>query len=78
MTTQSTNAGNLKIENITNVSLSQSAVDAIGKELLDEESVNHVSVICTDECENSCFDVYDKDGQSYLFSVDNEGNIYTV
>jgi len=72
------NSGILKIENMTNVAMSQLAADAIGEELLDEESVNHVSVICTDECENSCFDVFDKEGQSYLFSVDNEGNIYTI
>lgn len=72
--TITTNSGSLKIKNITNDSISQSAIDAIGTELLNEE-VEAVEVKCTYSGDDSEFDVYDNDG-SYLLSVTNSGVSY--
>lgn len=74
--TTTTNSGNLKIKNMTNDSLSKTAIDAIGRELLDEE-VESVEVKCTLSGEDNEFDVYDSEG-SYLLSVTNSGVTYTV
>ena len=59
---------------MTNDRLSQTAIDSIGNELLDDE-VTSVEVMCqftADDRYESEFDVYDQDG-SYLFSVSNDG-----
>lgn len=74
--TTTTNSGKLKIKNMTNDSLSQSAIDAIGRELLDKE-VESVEVKCTHSGYENEFNVYDREG-SYLLSVTNSGVTYTV
>lgn len=74
--TTTTNSGTLTIKNMTNDRLSNTAIDAIGTELLDEEDIDIVEVKCTVSSDDSEFDVYDLDGGSYLFSVTNSGVVY--
>lgn len=79
--TTTTNGGTLTIKNMTNSVLSQSAIDAIGSEMLDVEGINNVTVISTHEDEetrNNEFDVFETNSNNnYLFSVSNDGTAYS-
>jgi len=72
----STTINGIEISNMTNDALSQSAVNAIAK----EANAESVGVSCTfsgsdTDGDFSQFDVYANG--DYLFSVDNEGVIYS-
>ena len=69
-----TNNGTIKITNMTNCQLSDTAIDAIGSEMLYVEDINAVTVVVQSETEDGVsFYVFESNTNNELFSVDNDG-----